>query len=642
MTAKEFLSSIVSVWTKQIELCEKFKYKHFGKSAEDAWKFVGKNYVDLYLEAERGETEQFPGVKSPFYKCRLNKSAQFAALYLPFLHHKVPHRLVLPRRPEVPPELTQLVPTVAQYQALLQANETLGSWLMQWWLNYLPGEYGLYGEARSTIREALIKGMGVVWHETIERTSADGRATRTIPASHFDTIDTLLIDADCKQRRDAGFMIRRRERSVWQVAEEFGLKREELRGKYDSTARQAILAERGASSASEEHEHDVCTYYEIYSRIGVGHRLPGISDDLKDFTERLESIGPYVYLAIMPGLDYPLNLPPERITAGESTEMLRGALSWPIAFYEEFENPWPCSILEFVANTDNPYGTSPLEPALPLQEFLDKAYSYMMSRITVTCRNLLVVSKAMQEAFKEGLVRAHDLELLLVDGKAGEMLKDMFAIIDFPPVNMDYWKIIAMVERAFEDITAMVPLLMGTEGQRQIRSGTEAAIRGEHASSRPQDFADITENWMSSIAAKEAQMTRLHIGPEVVAPLFGEPLPEEGQPITGPLTAAWASLISTDDPVQAAAEYSYTVEAGSGRRKNKQKQGEDAQQIAQTIAPQLFAYGMNVTGNFGPYNEFLEMLGQAYDIPMSRIYLPNIMPPQQEEGKTKEPENAAV
>ena len=51
--------------------------------------------------------------------------------------------------------------------------------------------------------------------------------------------------------------------------------------------------------------------------------------------------------------------------------------------------------------------------------------------------------------------------------------------------------------------------------------------------------------------------------------------------------------------------------------------------MTQVVMQPLILYGQQ-TGNFTPYNELMEILGEAYDLPMHRLMLPPLQPPQPE------------
>lgn len=320
------LSEVVDLWLRQVEICRKAKKEHFSDTADRLWAFMGKSYRDLDIEVE-GIGDEMPDGKG-MVRTRINLTAEFVALMLPYVHEKLPHRTVRPRPQPLPPELMMLAPKSGP-----KAEDMIRAYLLEHWLNYIPGEYDLYREMRTAIPEALVKGRGVCWHELLE--TPRGR----IPATFFDSVDGLLIDADCKQLRDAGFIIRERCRSVHRISQEYGIDPDKIRGSYRSRLAEAMTYRNESSSISANRDKDVAVYYEVWSRMGIGHRLKGASEELKSLTEALDSLGPYVHLVIMPGLDYPLNLGTDEMLANATPTELLSRLEWPLAFFDEPVNP---------------------------------------------------------------------------------------------------------------------------------------------------------------------------------------------------------------------------------------------------------------------------------------------------------------
>ena len=184
-----------------------------------------------------------------------------------------------------------------------------------------------------------------------------------------------------------------------------------------------------------------------------------------------------------------------------------------------------------------------------------------------------------------------------------------------------------MVEAAFRMAMGTDSLLYGGEGQTQIRSSAEVQIRQGNLMSRPEDMAECAEQWQSDIARAEGFMARVAVAPQTVAPLLGEDMAAMGplgQPQMGPLTQTWAALVNAD-PQRASMELAYTIEAGSGRRKNQQKQQADAQMLMQTLFQPLLGLAQ-ATGNSGPINALIDFLGEAYEIDLSNMEIPIMMP----------------
>lgn len=621
----DWLASITDLWLRQVEICRNVKYDRFGKSAERIWSYMGKSYKDLAPE-EDGYGEDMPQIPKMNARTRINKTQEFVSLMLPRIHEKVPSRVCRPRTQSVPPDIAGSVEMILGFKPEnLQTSplDRVRCWLMEKWLNYTPNEYDLFRESRTAIIEALVKGRGVAWVEMIEGPHG------AFPATFYDSVDNLFIDADCKQFHEANFIIRKRTRSVQIVAEEFGILADDLRGIADSHFNLAKDITRSAVGTDDEHNHDVCVYYEVWSRIGFGHRMKDAGDDLSEIADTLDSAGQYVYLVVMPGIDYPLNLPRETIV-GETPDALIKRVEWPIAFHAEAVDPWPCTVLDFLPNCEDPWATSILEAALPLQTFLDNFYTYCMARVKATTRDIIIVSSQLAENVRTAITSGYDQEIVEHDGDASELSK-LVHVIEFPEMNKDGWAMIQAVERKFEDITGMTPELHGASPERQMRSSAEAQARQQNVLSRPEDYAGCVMAWQSKISAKEGKAARLYVTPDTVAPLFGETAPDLGNPETAaqsPLSWLWSSLVNTDDPSVAAAEIEYTCEAGAGSRMNKQKLISDASVLTQQLLPTFLQF--TVQGNVAPYNRLMELLADAYEMPLQKLMLdaPQPLPSQ--------------
>lgn len=644
-----YLKALVSCWEKQLEEAQKQKAQDFGKTAEQLWGFMHKSYREIYLE--EGSEFSFPSAdnQGPYYKPRLYKCREFVNVVLPFVHAKVPHRLVSPRRPplpsellalsqmawpagqDIPPELV-LLQGISRAQGQANIREQIVSWFLQWYLNYIVDEYGAKREQRTCIQEALVKGRGIVWHEL-----TDG-PTGLLPGSYFDTVDGLFCDPEAKQWRDCGYIFRERNWPSWRLADLYGneeLDAEKIRSAAEEGDGKSVTRSGSGVQPTAQRDRDSCRWFEVWSRIGMGERLHSAADTLRDGEharlDAIQAVEPHVHLAILPGLDYPLNLTPALWENGDTEELAR-ALKWPIAFFEDKANPFPCTPLDIYPNTQDPWATSPLLAGLSLQIFLDHLYGFLMSRVRVTSRDIIITAKVLEEAVNEAIKSGCDQIVVPAETQQVAEMQNLVHILQFPPVQEDIWKVLLQTERAFEQATGMDPLLYGGEGQRQMRSAREAGVREAHVTNRPNDYADAVEEWNSQVAKAEGQMTRLYIGPASVAPLFREPIPS-GETEMGPATTLWSALVNTDDPADAVADLHYTVEAGSGRRKNRQAQLDNLQDLLRTLGPVIQAFAQS--GVVQPWNELVDILGDAdvYGIPLGRLKLPLMAMQESEEGE---------
>ena len=641
-----YLKALCGTWESQLQLAKDQKEEDFGKTARTLWGFTNKSYRQLYLEPCEGmDLSILPAPDSevqgvPVYKARLQKCREFINVVLPFVHARVPNRMVSPRRPPLPGDLInlaqemiegispdQLPPEIVLLQAASTSqikhtvNERIVSFMLEFYLNYIVEEYGAKREQRTAIQEALVKGRGVVWHELTEG------PTGVMPGSYYDTVDGLFIDPDCKQWRDAGYIFRERTWPAWRLADVFEVDIEKIRS----------AGRTNAASTGVDAEKDAYKWFEVWSRIGPGSRLYSARDTLRDEeqarTDAMDEVGNNIYFAFLPGLDYPLNIRPSLWESGTVADLVK-RIQWPVAFYEDKANPFPCTPLDIYASTENPWAVSPLAAGISLQIFLDHIYGFVMGRLRSTARDIIITSKLLEASVRDAITSQADQVVVACEGKQVAELDKLVHVLQFPTMQTDVWRTIDMVGRAFELATGMDPLLYGGEPNRQMRSSKEASVREQHVTNRPNDYADAVEEWNSQVARAEGQLTRMYVKPEHIAPLFREQVTENPEEY-GPFTALWDSLVNTDDPAEAVADLNYTVEAGSGRRKNKQSQIEDFQLISQTLAPTLQAYAAQ--GIVGPWNNYVDIIEETYDMPMGRLKLPEPAQQPQEGAETTEP-----
>jgi hypothetical protein len=630
----EWLASVVKFWETQATAAGKTKYRQFGKTAKRAWMYLGKSYNELYVDSDNPEDEPFRVPHPPKWQARLNKSREFVSLYTPYLHSQIPNFLVAPWRPPLPPLLQQMG---IESPELAQQEEMICS-MMQWFINYVPIETNMIQDTRNALQEALVKGRGVVFFELDEGPNG------VIPVASFDSVDNLLIDPDCVMYRDANFIMRKRRRSKWIVAEEWDIPVEDLPATLQTHFRDAVGEAR--KEEPNERTNDIVEYWEVWSRMGMGQKSFYSDSDLKNLNAELDALGDNVYLCICPGVKYPLNLHPKWFEGEDRAVQMQERCRWPLEFYDDIANPWPCEFLDFIGNVDNPWATSPLEAALPLQNFLDHAYSFLMGRMRASTRALVFAWKELSQEMQDRIVNGGDLELILSDDPVNKENLDKFVnVFQFEPLRTDLWKVIEMVSREFERQTGTDPLLYGASTGASMRSATEANYRESHLTSRPQDYAAIVESWLSRIARKIGVAARMYVGPETIANLFREPVQEapaidetgEPVPVYGNRTMAWMQLIHTDNPAEASAELLFSVEAGSGQRKNQAKRDTDAKTLIEALpnVVQILDASLKVH-NPSIYNTMVSTLGQLLDMPLEGMLL---TAPPQEQG---DPEQEAA
>jgi hypothetical protein len=192
------------------------------------------------------------------------------------------------------------------------------------------------------------------------------------------------------------------------------------------------------------------------------------------------------------------------------------------------------------------------------------------------------------------------------------------------------------VMQIFDKRVALTELLYGTTG-KQIRSATESQLKENQISIQPDDMAEAVETWESRIARKEAHCTRWFVGPESVAPVFNEAYSAENMQI-GVRTNLWRQLVyvpldynnpATIDTV--VREFDFSIEAGSIRKPNRERDQTNMDMIMQTMFPSLLQY-YQTTGDPTQINALVLDWAKVYDFePQKYLFPPLIMQPAPEE-----------
>jgi hypothetical protein len=157
----DLLRAISDLWQQQAKLCEDKKQEQFGTMADLLWGFLGKSFTQLTVQLAENDMlpEGFMRDRKPHYRPRMNLAREFVAVMLPYVIARTPQRLAQPARPPLPDALKEL----AEARGQLDRDDAIGAYLGGWFLNWLPGLYGLVRESRTAAQEALVKGRGVVW-----------------------------------------------------------------------------------------------------------------------------------------------------------------------------------------------------------------------------------------------------------------------------------------------------------------------------------------------------------------------------------------------------------------------------------------------------------------------------------------------
>lgn len=629
------LGGLCSLWIEKIRKASEHKKKQFQDDADEAMSFYRPpdgNYGFVY----RGDLKQSKGVgidvAEPSMQMTLNKVAELVEIFGPILYAKNPIRQVNPRQlPGIPPFA---IPNPGLYQFLMaqeaQKSEVdmLKCVLISTYLNWTPNELRLKEHAERGIDEAIIKGRGCLWCGTLQ---PPGNDTKFV-GSFYDSVDFLYIDPDAESLENAWWIARQVCQPVWEVERRFGIKEGTLKGSAESANKQVEV-----DSAKKEYDrqrgltNDLITYYEIYSRMGCGGRLSGsdrqrniqdhgiLPGDLAGYAATLDPlVGDFVYLVVAPGVDYPLNLPPDVQdvpmtmdgSPNDGAVQVKQRLSWPIPFWADKQ--WPVSVLDFHPVPRSAWPMSHIKPALGELRFLCWAYSFVACKIKNTLRDIVAVLKEMADQFKLTVLEGADLSMVELDTNNRD-IKECVQVLQFPQMNADIWKIIEAVETNFDKRVGLNEIFYG-KSQRQDRSATESDIKSQSMNIRPDDMSERVETWMTEAARKEAIAARMLLAPKDVLPVLG---------LTA--SALWLEHVASKD-LGIFRELEYRIEAGSTKKPNRDRDQANADSSMQILLPIFNQFAMG-TGQLGPINALISFWAKTRDIVPGPFLLPSPPPP---------------
>ena len=272
---------------------------------------------------------------------------------------------------------------------------------------------------------------------------------------------------------------------------------------------------------------------------------------------------------------------------------------------------------------------SHIKPGIGELRFLNFAMSFIAQRVATSCETLLGVSKAADQDIKDQILANSEkgFKVVEISETLGRSVNDLISVFQLPEVTPELWRIVEAVAQQFDKRVGLTELAYAMTSS-QIRSATEANVKAEQLSVRPDDMANRLEDAMSLLARREAFACRWLLEPKDV------------EPIIGPLgAAAWAQHVVTMDPSVIAREFDYRIEAGSARKPNKATRVEQMQAALQTLGPIL--QGLVPMGIVEPLNSLLTDWAESLDIDAKPYLIPPPPPPQPPAGTPPGPTDGA-
>jgi len=621
------LREICEAWRQVVRIGREQRDEQFGQFANELRKFFNSDHQfmweETYARGKSGYLKRDGQIRMPEFKISINKIADAVDLYGPALMHRYPTVAVTPVvQPMVSPVSLMIdeqdEQQMMEYQQILldreltaEHRETVAD-IAASYLNWLQIEQKKKPTARLTITDAIVTGLGLVYHELYWPRAGQSK----YPRSRFIKWEQYIKDPDAETNEDVQWIAVEWTAPVNLVERKFNLPPGTLKGhKQSLTSQTNVRSQRDAKSHKRGGKSwDLITYTEIFSKNGFGARLK-VSDKLDDeVRELVEQWGDFCYIVITDDCDFPLNMPTEALQATtdengqplSEEDYMAGLFErahWPIPFYTDSGGgeDWPVSELKFKVDGTSKWPIGIFKPLIGEIMFVNWAMSFLADRVALHSTDYIGIVKAAVEGVKEQLAnQSGPFQFIEIEQAWGQRIDQVLSILPKPDFTGEMWKMIAEVMEIIEKGSGVTELLYGSTS-RQMRSSAEAQLLGGNASIRPDDMAEKTDDWYSLCAMKEWQAAVWLL---------------DGQDVIGPLgpAGAWVfeNRIVTEEFMAVAADYNYRLVAGSGRKPNKANRVNALVQLGQVATPywtQLLQMGI-----VGPYNQWVVESAKALEI----------------------------
>lgn len=628
---------VVKMWHQALKTAGKDRWNKFGKTASVCRKFFDGAH-DFMYESKRTDGLGMvvgEGVAKPSFPMSVNKIAELVQIFGPTIYHANPYRHVKPRKPPLNEQQLALRygPAAGTVLQMLgeerMRDETVAS-LMSCWLNYLPGQLDLKAESRLAADEALITGMGVVWHEMYR---PGPNAPGFLPYSYQGSPDDLFLDPDAEKWNELTWCAQRTQIPRWQAEREYGLRdgalKKYARGETSMRSASVDSSEMGIYRRKQGRTADVVTIYKVWSKSGLGHELSAptndevtLGEEASVLRESLSRFGDQVFLVLCEDCPWPLNIPPEEMRAdGEqySEREVWERTRWPVPFYEDSDG-WPFTPLCFQPVSKCLWPMAHFKPALGEMMALNWIYSFLMGRVHFTSRVLLFYAEHVSDEVRKALESGKDLELIPYQEALINDVNKVVQQFEHKASHIDLWKLASELNVLIDKRTGLSEIMYGMVAQ-QMRSATEAQVRQNATNVRPAAMADAVDDFATKIARKESLMSQWKVDGRTVSAFMGEFNGMDGMGTFGQLWQQFCYVpLNYLDPMslmRPPLEYEVTIAAGSARKPDIAKDQTDMDQASQMFVP-IFDREYQMTGDPTLLNSFMQKWADSrqMDLPM--------------------------
>lgn len=620
------MKPIVDAWIAKIDISKRVRHEKFGQYAEEATAFFDGNqdwmWADAYARGAGGFLDKEGGVL-PTFRITVNKLFEAVAYFGPALYHQNPNVLVTPRRAtQIPPEALGINPMdqygMLEYQQLAMQDQYQAvvrdscAKVKTQYLDWLQYETDKKTSSRRAIDEAIVAGVGYLETQMYQPPGSE----MIMPRSKYLSWVDVFVDPDATYWENVQWIAIRRVEPINLVARRFELDPEDLKGHYQSFGSQVTTrAKKQAKDNRGGESFDLIEHFEVFSKNGFGDLLKEDQPSQKKYDYSV--FGDYCYIVAARGVPFPLNCPTSAITE-EAAEQLYERVQWPIPFWFD-QDGWPISRLTFYTKPNEVWPISLFKPAIGELRFINWCLSFLADKVASSCVTYVGILKSAGATIQKQLSGTMSPFTVVEIAEAlGKPIDQIVAFLQAPNFPVDIWKMVSEVLLLIDKRTGLTELMYAMT-TNQMRSATEANVKNQNLSIRPDDMGSKVEDFISETTIREMQAARWFCQPEHM------------QPVVGQLGAIlWANYVMTKDPTDVVMQYDYRIEAGSAKKPNKENKVAQLTELAQYTLPvfQQFA----ASGAVEPFNAYITEMCNALDLDPA----PFLVEIPQPEGPTPE------
>ena len=632
------LAPITKAWSSLMRRAIEWKKELFQDDADDIQQFFNgckDDFWGKHSTSRNGFLSKDAKVAPPDFQMKVMKVAEAVGIFGPSLYANNPTLAVNPRKFTeiapitlgIPPELLQpqqgpngeqmLHPIAQQYQQQVQQREALETNRVSYAnifrdiLNYEQRELDKQSHMRRIIDEALICGLGIGWTELVEYEGSG----RKLVGTFYEPVRNFIADPDADSWESMLWVARERTMPYWEAEELFHYAPGDLQKycKVESLSQQSMSKASSDTSGSKQKTgktNDLITFWEIYTKMGVGDRLKGVPEELQAKAWG-DAFPKYCRLCICENVPFPLNIPPNVLD--DKDEIMERA-SWPIPLYED--NQWPCVPMAFHPIPGQLWPQSHFKPALGEIQWLTWCFSFMANKVKTSCGTILGALAVAKDDLEEQLTQPGDNKIVWIkDAHGVKDIRGLLSYVQQPEFHQDLWNMMQAMLNEVDKRLGTAEVLYGMSSGSKDRSATETDIKYKSASSRIMDMGNAVEASLSRMCRNEAIANWALVEGKDVSGVLGP----EGAMV-------WDQQIKTMPVEIVCREFNFEIVAGSSRKMNKQAKAELMNQAMTTLGPTL--QSQMSMGIFGPWNEIVLDWAKANDIENPERYIAQPPPPQ--------------